>query len=504
MVQGTSSHCGKSLMVAALCRIFSNAGYRVAPFKAQNMSLNSFVTNDGKEIARAQAVQAIAARTEPTSDMNPILLKPKGNMTSQIVLNGTPYIDISASNYYSDFARGEGIHCLKESLKRLEADFEIVVIEGAGSPAEINLYDHEIANMRVADIVDAPVILVGDIDRGGVFASIVGTLELLKPRHRRRIKGFVINKFRGDLAILKPGLVQLQRITKKPMLGVVPFIEGLQLPSEDSVALEDLGTAQEPQIDIAIIHLPRISNFTDYEPFKMMTNVRTRYVKSEAELGDPDSIILPGTKNTIQDLLWLEKSGLVKKIVSMAKNRPILGVCGGYQILGKRIIDKDGIEGKVKGEFKGLGLLDVVTYFEKYGKVTERISAESFAWTPIFGSLGRRKIMGYEIHMGRTVANNSVRPAFKIIRRSENTVNINDGAVSNDGLVIGTYVHGLFENEGARNALIKFLMQRRNNKPALKKRDSMQVWQESLDRLASVVESSLNMKKLFKMLDLSG
>ena len=503
MVQGTASHCGKSLMVAALCRILSNAGYRVAPFKAQNMSLNSFVTSDGKEIARAQAVQALAARIEATADMNPILLKPKGNMTSQVVLNGKPYMDISASNYYSYFARQAGIRSIKKSLGRLKAVFEIIVIEGAGSPAEINLYDREIANMKVADIADAPVILVGDIDRGGVFASIIGTLELLKPEHRRRIKGFVINKFRGDSAILKPGLVQLQSISKKPVLGVIPFIEGLQLPSEDSVALEDSGISQEPRIDIAVIRFPRISNFTDFESFEIMPNIRIRYVKSEAELGEPDSIILPGTKNTIQDLLWLENSGLGRKIVNMAKNKPTIGICGGYQILGKRIIDEGGIEGKVRGEFKGLGLLDVVTHFRKYEKITEQVLAESFAWTPIFGSL-KSKITCYEIHMGRTIVNSSARPAFKIVRRSGNTVNMNDGAVSNNSLIIGTYLHGLFENAKVRNSFLRYMMQRNDRKHTLKKKDSVQVWQESLDRLANIVENSLDMKKMFRILNLSG
>jgi len=502
MVQGTSSYCGKSLMVAALCRILSNAGYRVAPFKAQNMSLNSFATSDGKEIARAQAVQALAARIEPTADMNPILLKPKGNMISQVVLNGKPYMDISASNYYSDFARRVGIRSIKKSLERLKTDFEIIVIEGAGSPAEINLYDSEIANMKVADIADAPVILVGDIDRGGVFASIIGTLELLKPEHRRRINGFVINKFRGDLTILKPGLAQLQKITEKPVLGVVPFIEGLQLPNEDSVVLEDSGILLEPRIDIAVIHFPRISNFTDFEPFKMMPNVRIRYVKSEVELGEPDSIILPGTKNTLQDLLWLESSGLARKIVSMAKTKPIIGICGGYQMLGKRIIDEDGIEGEVKGEFKGLELLDVVTYFEKYKKVTERVLAESFAWTPIFGSF-RSKITGYEIHMGRTIVNHDTRPAFKKLRIGENTVQMNDGAVSDNGLIIGTYLHGLFENAKARDSFVRFMMQRKDERHELKEKDSAQVWQESLDRLANIVENNLDMKKMFEILDLS-
>lgn len=500
MVQGTSSHCGKSLLVVALCRILSDAGYRVAPFKAQNMSLNSFVTIDGKEIARAQALQALASRIEPSSDMNPILIKPKGNMVSQVVMHGKPYTDISASNYYSDFARSEGIRCIKESFERLESSFDVIVLEGAGSPAEINLYEREIANMRVADIADAPVILIGDIDRGGVFASIVGTLQLLKPQHRKRIEGLIINKFRGDLELLKPGLVTLERITGKAVLGVVPFIEDLHLPSEDSVSLED--KARKHHIDIAVIHLPRISNFTDFEPFDATQDVQIRYVRSESELGEPDAIILPGTKNTVQDLLWLRKSGFADKIASMAKSIPIIGICGGFQMLGRQIVDSKGLEGEINGRFEGLGLLDVTTYFEKYEKVTEQVLAESLPSTPIFGAIGNNGIKGYEIHMGRTVANDGVKPVFKIVRRSGRAARAFDGAYSKNGIVMGTYMHGLFENEIARDAFVNFL-ERRAQKPALNnKKDSQQIWEESIDRLAGVVAKNLDMKKLFEIIGL--
>lgn len=501
MVQGTSSHSGKSLLVTALCKIFADSGYIVAPFKAQNMSLNSYVTKDGREIARAQALQALAAGVEPTSDMNPILLKPKGNMTSQIVLNGKPLRDIGASGYYSEFAKKEGIRCVKESLQRLMANFDIVVIEGAGSPAEINLYDQDIANMRVADLVDAPVLLIADIDRGGVFASIVGTLRLLKPNHRARIKGLIINKFRGERRILEPGLQQLQRMTKKKIVGVLPYVEDLNLPSEDSVSLEEFRNRDAAPIDIAIVRLPRISNFTDFEPFVALPNVRVRYVMSPSELDTSDLIILPGTKNTVQDLLWLRSKGLASKICKIAKGgTPVIGICGGYQMLGNYVIDESGIEGDKAGRFDGLCLLKVITRFDKYDKVTRRVLAEPTGTSSMLSSKGGR-FQAYEIHMGSTLLQNGTKPAFRIVQRGEEAIESLDGAVSDDGLVVGTYLHGIFENAGVREALIGFLMNANPTK-IQHQRNSVDIWEESLDRLVRSVRENLDMQEIGNIIGL--
>jgi adenosylcobyric acid synthase len=502
MIQGTSSYCGKSLLVAALCKIFAELGYRVAPFKAQNMSLNSFATKEGREIARAQALQALAAGIEPTSDMNPILLKPKGDMISQIVLHGRPYRDVKAYDYYKKFALKEGIRSVKKALGRLMSRFDILVIEGAGSPAEINLYDCDIANMRVAELADAPVLLVADIDRGGVFASIVGTLRLLKPEHEARIKGLIINKFRGERSILEPGLRQIEKMTGKPVLGVIPYIRDLRLPSEDSVSLEEFRGSNAQPIDIAVIRLPRISNFTDFEPFQFIPGVRLRYVDSPSELNTPNAVILPGTKNTVQDLLWLRNSGLADKVVSLAKQGiPIIGICGGYQMLGTSIIDMKGIEGGIKGEFEGLGLLNVVTYFDKYEKVTEQVLAEAIGEGPILAKVRGRRLKGYEIHMGSTITKDSVKPAFRILKRGYKVVDDFEGAVSSDGLVIGTCLHGIFDNSAVREALLEFLMGRKRMEP-YRQKDSIEVWQESLEKLAQIVRENLDMERIYGLLGL--
>jgi len=314
MIQGTASYVGKTTFVAAMCKILSVAGYRVAPFKAQNMSLNSYVTRDGKEISRAQAFQAFAAGIEPRAEMNPILLKPKGEMQSQVVLLGQPYGDFQAKGFYEDFAMKEGLKVVRESLERLLREFDVVVIEGAGSPAELNLYDYEIANMRVAELFHSPVLLLGDIDRGGVFASLVGTLTLLRPEHRELVKGLIINKFRGDASILEPGLKDVERITGKPVLGVVPYVESLDLPWEDSLSLETSTAAAGGKIELAIIKLPLISNSTDFDSLRT-AGASIRFVRSVEELDRPDAIIIPGTKNTVQDLRWMKSQGLDREIL---------------------------------------------------------------------------------------------------------------------------------------------------------------------------------------------
>lgn len=503
MVQGTSSHCGKSLIVAALCKIFADSGYRVAPFKAQNMSLNSFATRDGREIARAQALQALAAGIEPMSDMNPILCKPKGDMVSQIVLHGKPYRDITAGSYY-EFASKEGLESVKQSLRRLMLRFEILVIEGAGSPAEINLYDRDIANMRVADLADAPVLLVGDIDRGGVFASIFGTLRLLKPEHEARIRGLIINKFRGDRTILEPGLRQLEEITGKAVLGVIHYIHDLRLPSEDSVSLEEFRVRNASTVDIAVIRFPRISNFTDFEPFQSLPEVSLRYVDNPTEMNIPNVVILPGTKNTLQDLLWLRRSGLAEEVLSLAKQGiPVIGICGGYQMLGKFIVDNEGYEGEVSGEFEGLGLLDVVTYFDKHDKITEQVFAESIGEDQMLGTVRGRTLKGYEIHAGSTITLGNTKPAFRIVKRGDRVVNDLDGTVSADGLIVGTYIHGVFDNPSVIETLTRFLAKYKRVKPCWPvQKDTKKIWQENLEKLGRTVKENLDMNEIYHLLDI--
>ncbi len=481
MVQGTSSYAGKTFLVMAMCRIFAKRGYRVAPFKSQNTSLNSYVTKDGGEIARAQALQAMAAGIEPTVEMNPILVKPKGDHTSQVVVNGRPYADFEAWSYYEEFALSEGLPIVREALNKLSDKFDLLIIEGAGSPAEINLYDRDISNMRVAEMADASVILVADIDRGGVFASVYGTLALLPSRDRRRVKGVVINRFRGDVEILKPGLKELERRTKKPVLGVVPYIEGLQLPGEDSLSIGD--SAGSNGVDIAVIRLPRISNFTDFDPLAY-DGANVRYVSRASELGEPSAVVIPGTKNTVADLEWLKKQGFEEPLHELAGKVPILGICGGYQMLGKSILDA-GVEDKnKKGVAPGLGLLDASTEFREYKKTTKQVEGSALSVKGPFGGIRGKPVRGYEIHMGKTKRGKSVKPLFDIGGRLE-------GALSEDGMVMGTYLHGVFDSADFRRAFLK----------ALKSSDTRgidvrELWQKSIDRAASVVEKNIDMETI--------
>lgn len=442
MVQGTASHAGKSTLVTALCKIFSKRGVKVAPFKAQNMSLNSWVTRDGGEIGIAQAIQAKAAGIEPAVDMNPVLLKPKGDMISQVVVLGKPYADRSAGDYYESIA--EMMKIVKGALDRLGEEFELIIMEGAGGTAEINLYDRDIVNMRVAKLVNAPVILVGDIERGGVFASLYGSVALLPKEERKLIKGFVINKFRGDIRILEPGLRQLESLTRIPVLGVIPYSE-INIPSEDSVSLDDKRARNSP-IEIAVIRLPRISNFTDFQPLEKEVSVC--YVKLDEGLGNPDAIIIPGTKNTIADLQAIRDSKMDEQILAFAGKIPIIGICGGYQILGKTIVD-EGIESSGRVTVRGLGLLDATTKFERYEKHTRQVRKKVVAKGPILGKIKGRYIKGYEIHMGVTET------------ESRRHVFGSDGCADDSGLIFGTYLHGIFENDHLKFAFLNYLREKK-------------------------------------------
>jgi adenosylcobyric acid synthase len=440
MVLGTASHVGKSLTVAGICRFLVNQGISVCPFKSQNMSLNSYVTKNGSEIGVAQAMQAFAARVEPEADMNPVLLKPKGDRTSQVVLLGKPYRDVYIGDYYRETA-----YLLEQSIcayQRLRTKYGNVVVEGAGGAAELNLYDRDIANILLARELKLPILLVADIERGGVFAQIYGTLELLPPDIRSQVFGVIINKFRGDPGLFEDGVKKIEEITDIPVLGVVPYAP-IPLPSEDSLSIGDKKAGTFP-VRIAVIRLPRISNFTDFEGLEQHAAVH--YVAPGESLEGYDCVIIPGTKNTVEDLLDLWESGTAEEIIRV-RNRgtPVIGICGGYQMLGKEVLD-EGFESE-KGNYRGLGLLDIVTTFGEYKKTTVQVERRAADISPILSNMGC--VRGYEIHMGETRPGN-IREAFA-----------GDGAASEDGLVFGTYMHGLFHNAGAVNSLLSFLHQRK-------------------------------------------
>jgi adenosylcobyric acid synthase len=452
MVLGTGSHVGKSVVVTALCRIFVEQGFNVAPFKAQNMSLNSWITDNGDEIGIAQAIQAKACGITPTADMNPILLKPKGDHQSQVIIMGRPYADRSAGDYYESIE--DMMMVVERSYNSLAGQHEIIIIEGAGGAAEINLYHRDVVNIGTARLLKPPIILVGDIERGGVFASIYGTLELLPDDIASLVRGIIINKFRGDPAILEPGLKQLEKLTGVPVLGVIPYTK-LFIPSEDSVSIADkkqLYGSDNGLVDIAVLRLPRISNFTDFEPLEQLSNIR--YVEPGDDLGHPDALILPGTKNTIDDLKVLRDSNTDTRIIELAQaGIPVIGICGGYQMMGKTITDS-GIEGSGGNEASvdGLGLLDISTEFSQYEKQTVRTKKTVTGVGPILGSINGQQVDGYEIHMGISRLHNNT-PAFD-----------DDGCVDVTGLIWGTYMHGLFGNENLKCAFLEYLYAKRGLK----------------------------------------
>jgi len=526
MVQGTSSSAGKSLLVAALCRIFARRGVRVAPFKAQNMSNNAAVCADGAEIGRAQAVQAAAARIEPTAEMNPILLKPEADARSQVVVMGRPWRTLPAGAYYR--RKAELWPVVTAALDRLRAAYELVVIEGAGSPAELNLREGDIVNMAVARYAEAPVLLVGDIDRGGVFAQLLGTLWLLPPEERALVRGLVVNKFRGDPALFADGVRILEERGGVPVLGVIPYLPDLAIPEEDAVAISNpQSPISNPQylifnaqhvLDIAIIRLPRIANFDDFDPLAAEPGVQVRYVASPQALGRPHAVILPGTKSTVADLTWLRAQGLADAICELAaQGTAVVGICGGYQMLGRVIRDPHHVESPV-GETPGLGLLPVETTFVGE-KATHRVEAQVLGGPGWLATLAGATVHGYEIHMGRTRGGE---PWLEITVRSGTPVRLGDGAVSEDGRIWGCYLHGLFENAVLRQAWLASLGQgsRGAEEPRSQERGQPahprspaplhpcsesggrrsavggRERSEPLDRLADAVEAALDMERL--------
>ena len=495
MIQGTMSNAGKSLVTAGLCRVFKQDGYKVAPFKSQNMALNSFITKEGLEMGRAQVMQAEACGIEPSVNMNPILLKPTNDVGSQVIVNGEVLGNMSARDYYKK--KTELIPHIMEAYNNLAKEYDIIVMEGAGSPAEINLKENDIVNMGMAKLVNSPVLLVGDIDRGGVFASIAGTLMLLEEDERKMIKGIIINKFRGDVNILKPGLDMIEEITKTPVVGVVPYME-LDIDDEDSLSERFNNKGTVDLIDIAVIRLPRISNFTDFNTFEYIPGVSLRYVKSVRELKDPDMMILPGTKNTMEDLKWLRESGLETQILKQAaKGKVIFGICGGYQMLGMELSDPFNVESG--GTMAGMGLLPTKTVFEKE-KVRTRVSGNFNEVSGILAELSYVEFEGYEIHMGQTT--------YDFNEEELTTIdNVNgEDIIKNDGLykdnVYGSYIHGIFDKEEVSKAIVESLCIHKGiDYSSISTVDIEKYKEEQYDKLAEGIRNSLDMKAIYKILE---
>lgn len=498
MLQGTSSNVGKSIVTAAVCRILKQDGYNVAPFKAQNMALNSFVTKSGGEMGRAQVVQAEAAGIEPEVEMNPVLLKPTGNSTSQIIVLGKPVGTMKAKEYHDDYAQ-KAFAYVKQALAIIDKKYDVLAIEGAGSPAEINLKANDIVNMSIAKYLNAPVLLIADIDRGGSIASLVGTMEILDEEERALVKGFIINKFRGDVSILAPALDYLEEKTGKPVLGVLNYIEQLDIDDEDSVALESKQSESSKEIQIAVIRTPKISNFTDFAALEAEADVSVNYVNKVSDLGKPDLIILPGSKNTTEDLRFVKESGLEKQIINLNKQGvPVIGICGGYQMLGEKLQDPDHTESEID-EMAGLSLLPLVTTFLPE-KVTRQVKAKCEGNGFIQLDLTMQELEGYEIHMGSTEYTRPVAKAF-ILDRGEGAV-VEDGAVREDGLVMGTYMHGVFDNDKLRRNILDALREKKGL-AALGEGLSMKDRKEAAyNRLADNVRSQLDMTKIYQIMGL--
>lgn len=480
MIQGTMSNAGKSLLCAGLCRVFRQDGYRVAPFKSQNMALNSYITKEGLEMGRAQVVQAEAAGVEPSVRMNPILLKPVTNAGSQLIVNGEVRGNYKASEYYA--IKHTLVPEIMAAYQSLAEEHDIIVLEGAGSPAEINLKKGDFVNMGMAKLAQAPVLLVGDIDRGGVFAQLYGTIALLEPEEQDMVKATVINKFRGDVSLLEPGLDMLRDLTGKPVAGVLPYLQ-VDIEDEDSLSQRFSSVRQGAVLDIAVIRLPKISNFTDFAPLEATPGVGVRYVSRAGDLGEPDLVILPGTKSTISDLKWLRQSGLEGTIQKLAvREVPILGICGGYQMLGRRIADPDGVEGG--GEIAGLGLLPTETAFalEKHR-------------TQVTGTLmpGGPQVQGYEIHMGRTTLAPDAQP---LVRLENGTL---DGCCKDN--IWGTYLHGFFDAASCREAVLNALCRRKGVSLENTDFDWRAYKERQYDQLAQAIRENLDMEQIYRILE---
>jgi adenosylcobyric acid synthase len=485
MIQGTMSNAGKSLIAAGLCRIFRQDGYRVAPFKSQNMALNSFITKEGLEMGRAQVMQAEAAGMEPTVAMNPILLKPTNDIGSQVIVNGEVIGNMSARDYFA--YKKKLVPDILAAYHRLEEQADIIVIEGAGSPAEINLKENDIVNMGLAELLNAPVLIAGDIDRGGVFAQLLGTQLLLEESERRRVKGFIINKFRGDVSILAPGIRMLEERGGVPVVGVVPYMQ-ISLEDEDSLTTR-FDARREAAVDIAVIRFPRISNFTDFSVFEQFEDVSLRYVDLVEKLHHPDMILLPGSKNTMEDLKWMRQNGLEAAILHRSAETFIFGICGGYQMLGKQIADPHGVE--TGGVIRGMGLLPVTTELGEQ-KVRTRVGGEILG-----GMLDGCELSGYEIHMGISRPEGDCEPFCRIrdeITGKERT----DGVFA--GNVCGTYVHGIFDHGSIAGKIVRHLAERKGLVLGEDGVDYGLFKEQQYDKLAATLRKYLDLDAIYKMM----
>ncbi len=493
MVQGTSSNAGKSSLVAALCRIFSDEGYSVAPLKAQNMSSNLYITKDGLEMAKAQAIQAIAARTEPSVNMNPILLKPMGDYVSRVVLMGKMYRDMHAKYYYSKFVMKQGPKYVKQAFRKLASKYDIIVIEGAGSPAEINLADYDLANMKLAEMVNAPVVIVADIDRGGCFASMVGTLQLLKQKHRSLVKGFVINKFRGDKSILDSAIDSFEGMTKKPVFGVVPFIDNILLPNEDSLGTP-AGRAEHDMINVAVIRYPDAINLSDFDSLLQASDaLNPYYVTSTNKLADADLILLPSSRDIVSDLKWLHESKVGDRIRALhTRGKPVIGVCEGFAMLGNRInLDSAKLE--------GLGLLDTTVYADRKfaGSIKARV-ASSRGMVSSDGILEAHLRKDYRVVNGRNTT--SLLQVMSLNGRSRRFA---EGSVSKNGLALGCSIYGLFDTPNFRNRIIDFLSQKKGISAVTHELEAVEFWGEQIQKFSDTVKDNIDMHGIRKMVGLN-
>ncbi len=514
MFQGTSSHVGKSILTTALCRIFFREGRRVAPFKAQNMALNSFVTADGLEMGRAQVAQAEAAGLAPRVEMNPVLLKPTGNQSSQVIINGKPVGVMSAAEYHQGYSL-KAFDAVKAALQKLSAEFDTIVIEGAGSPAEVNLKANDIVNMRVAKFLNAPVILVADIDRGGCLASIVGTLELLDDDERELVKGIVINKFRGDVNLFLPAVDFLERKTQKPVLGIIPHISKLGIDDEDSVSLDDK-ISSDGEISIAVVRLGKLSNFTDFDSLAGESDVKLFYAVTPEELDAADVIILPGSKNTSEDLIYLRENNFAEKILQRhVDGAAIVGICGGFQMLGRKIFDPLQTESN-HAKLDGLALLPLETTFAAE-KLTRQVTVPAVDFEFLGSRIRSENLDGYEIHAGLTKiidefkrgdglkllnddGASAVCPLFKSGEIHSGETNLRGEKIISAGNVFGTYVHGIFDNDDFRRKFLNAVRRKKNLPPLEKIRNFRAEKQKNYERLAKVVRENLNMKLLAKIM----
>ena len=496
MVQGTMSNAGKSLLTAGLCRIFKQDGYKVAPFKSQNMALNSFITNKGLEMGRAQVMQAEAAGIEPDVRMNPILLKPTNDTGSQVIVNGEVRGTMSARDYFA--YKHNLIPDIMEAFNGLAAENDIIVIEGAGSPAEVNLKEEDIVNMGMAKMAKAPVLLVGDIDRGGVFAQLIGTVNLLEEDEKKMVKGLIINKFRGDKTILDPGIEILEEKSGVPVVGVAPYLH-VDIEDEDSLSERLTSSDKADLIDIAVIRLPRISNFTDLNVMETIPGVSVRYIRNTQELRNPDMIVSPGSKNTISDLLWMRQNGLEAAILKQAhEGKVVFGICGGFQMLGETLSDPTGIE--TTGEVRGMGLLPVETVFMD-GKTRTRVEGDFHLEGSIFENIERKnlKAEGYEIHMGQSTLKEGAKRLLTVTDAVTGETK-EDGAYKDN--VFGTYIHGIFDGPEIAQTIVKILAERKGVELEDLGTLSYAEYKETqYDLLATELREHLNMEKIYEILE---